>query len=92
MQRKIVTIQVYQIDREQERRLIHRVRLETQANRRASDASFEPTFFKSGLCRTGEDVLKIYHVLLRIPDSEHSRINVRVPTIIWHLAAFDTVS
>jgi hypothetical protein len=84
--------QVHQVDGKDERRFIHGIRLETKTNRWTHDASIESTLFKYCLCQTGEDQLKVCQILLRIANSKHSKINVWVLTVIWHLAPLDTVS
>jgi hypothetical protein len=92
VQRKIVAVQVHQVDSKDERRRIHSIRLEIETNSWTIDASIEPAFFKCGLCRTGKDIQKVCQVSLRIANSEHLEINIWVPTVIWHLAALSTIS
>ena len=70
VQREVVAIQVHQVDGEDERRRIHGIGLETETNSWMRDTSVEPTFFKCGLCWTGEDKLKVHQVLLRIANGK----------------------
>jgi hypothetical protein len=50
VQKKIVAIQVHQINSEDERRFIHGIGLETETNSWTSDASIKPTFLKFSFC------------------------------------------
>ena len=92
VQREIVAIQVHQVNSKDERRRIHRIRLETETNSWTSDAGIEPMFFKRGLCWTGKDMLKVCQVSLRMTNSKCLEINIWVPTVVWHLAALSTIS